>query len=132
MAHSAAARCWRAVYVPAIDHRLFTTRLRVLGSGEQSDSIVRELDRLRDSGCAVIVQVAEAPSPCRPPCPAHPSAPTDSSQLFHRSATRPAAALCVQRLYGRYATIVGTATQGRPFVVSHDARSVTMAPDRRS
>jgi sugar transferase (PEP-CTERM system associated) len=54
---------WRAVYVLAIEHRLFTTRLLVLGSGEQAESIVRELDRLRDSGYAVIAQVGEGVEP---------------------------------------------------------------------
>jgi hypothetical protein len=39
---------WRAVYLLAIEHRLFTTRPLVPGSGEQADSIVR----LRDSGRA--------------------------------------------------------------------------------
>jgi sugar transferase (PEP-CTERM system associated) len=54
---------WRAVYVLAIEHRLFATRLLVLGSGEQAESIVRQLERLRDSGYAVIAQVGEGVEP---------------------------------------------------------------------
>jgi sugar transferase (PEP-CTERM system associated) len=54
---------WRAVYSLAIEHRLFATRLLVLGSGEQAELIVRELERLRDSGYAVIVQLGEGVEP---------------------------------------------------------------------
>jgi FlaA1/EpsC-like NDP-sugar epimerase len=41
---------WRAVYVLTIEHRLFTTRLLILGSGEQAERIVRRLGQLIDSG----------------------------------------------------------------------------------
>jgi len=54
---------WRGVYVLMIEHRLFTTRLLVLGSGEQSGRIVRKLAQLIDSGYAVIAQVGEGDRP---------------------------------------------------------------------
>jgi sugar transferase (PEP-CTERM system associated) len=54
---------WRGVYVLAIEHRLFATRLLVLGSGEQAERIVWQLERMRDSGYAVIVQVGEGCPP---------------------------------------------------------------------
>jgi sugar transferase (PEP-CTERM system associated) len=54
---------WRGVYMLAIEHRLFATRLLVLGSGDQAERIVRQLERLRDSGYAVIAQVGEGVEP---------------------------------------------------------------------
>jgi sugar transferase (PEP-CTERM system associated) len=54
---------WRAVYVLAIEHRLFTTRLLVLGSGEQAEQVVRQLERRRDSGYTVVAQVGEGMAP---------------------------------------------------------------------
>jgi sugar transferase (PEP-CTERM system associated) len=55
---------WRAVYVLAIEHRVFATRLLVLGGGVQAAKIVRQLERLRDSGYAVVAQVGEGAEPC--------------------------------------------------------------------
>jgi sugar transferase (PEP-CTERM system associated) len=70
---------WRAVYVLAIEHRLFTTRLLVLGSGEQSERIVLQLDRHQDAGYAVVAQVGEG---CEPRRVARGAAVyTDASQL---------------------------------------------------
>jgi sugar transferase (PEP-CTERM system associated) len=54
---------WRAVYVLAIEHRLFTTRTLILGSGEQAERIVRKLEQVRDSGYAVVAQVGEGAAP---------------------------------------------------------------------
>ena len=54
---------WRGVYVLAIEHRLFTTRLLVLGGGEQSARVVRKLEQLRDSGYTVVAQVGEGAAP---------------------------------------------------------------------
>ena len=54
---------WRGVYVLTIEHRLFTTRLLVLGSGEQAERIVHKIEQLRDSGYAVIAQVGEGMVP---------------------------------------------------------------------
>ena len=54
---------WRGVYVVAIEQRLFTTRLLVLGSGEQAGRIIRKLEELRDSGYSVVAQVGEGVEP---------------------------------------------------------------------
>jgi sugar transferase (PEP-CTERM system associated) len=54
---------WRAVYVLAIEHRLFATRLLVLGSGHQAERIVRKLEQMRDSGYAVVAQVGDEAVP---------------------------------------------------------------------
>lgn len=54
---------WRGVYVLMIEHRLFTTRLLILGSGEQAERIVRKLDQVRDSGYSVVVHVGEGAEP---------------------------------------------------------------------
>jgi sugar transferase (PEP-CTERM system associated) len=56
---------WRGIYVLAIERHLFATRLLVLGSGEQAARIIEQLDRLRDSGYAVVVQVGEDTEPRR-------------------------------------------------------------------
>ena len=50
---------WRGIYVLTIEHRLFTTRLLVLGSGEQAEKIVRKLQAVRDSGYSVVAQIGE-------------------------------------------------------------------------
>jgi len=54
---------WRGVYVLMIEHRLFTTRLLILGSGEQAGRIVRKLEEVEDSGYSVAVQVGEGAEP---------------------------------------------------------------------
>ncbi|NJD10143.1 MAG: TIGR03013 family PEP-CTERM/XrtA system glycosyltransferase [Gemmatimonadetes bacterium] len=54
---------WRAVYRLTIEHRLFTTRLLILGGGEQAERIVRKLGEIIDSGYSVNVQVGEAAPP---------------------------------------------------------------------
>jgi sugar transferase (PEP-CTERM system associated) len=54
---------WRAVYVLAIEHRVFTTRVLVLGSGGQSERLVRKMEELRDSGYEVVAQVGEGVEP---------------------------------------------------------------------
>jgi sugar transferase (PEP-CTERM system associated) len=71
---------WRAVYVLTIEHRLFTTRLLILGSGEQAERIVRRLGQLIDSGYAVIAQIGEGVVPrlVAPEATVY----TDPSQLF--------------------------------------------------
>jgi sugar transferase (PEP-CTERM system associated) len=56
---------WRAVYLRVIEHRLFATRLLILGSGAQAERIVRQIERQRDSGYAVITQVGEGVPPRR-------------------------------------------------------------------
>jgi sugar transferase (PEP-CTERM system associated) len=54
---------WRSIYVLAIEHRLFAERLLLLGGGDQAERIVRRLERLRDSGWAVVAQVGEGAPP---------------------------------------------------------------------
>ncbi len=50
---------WRGIYVLTIEHRLFTTRLLVIGSGEQAEKIVRKLQEVRDSGYSIVAQIGE-------------------------------------------------------------------------
>jgi sugar transferase (PEP-CTERM system associated) len=54
---------WRAIYVLAIEHRVFATRVLVLGSGEQSERVVRKVEELRDSGYTIVAQVGEGVEP---------------------------------------------------------------------
>ncbi|HEX9106379.1 MAG TPA: TIGR03013 family XrtA/PEP-CTERM system glycosyltransferase [Longimicrobiales bacterium] len=61
----AAVLLWRAVYVMAIEHRVLTRRVLVLGSGEQAERIVAKLEEIRDSGYAVVAQVGDGVVPRR-------------------------------------------------------------------